>query len=116
MNLVTNYLNSENTTNIYNKSNSKMRRLLLKLEKNRVKEKNRQFHNWLDTELDLNNYHHNDHGQLCGGKEENFIKINTIINNFIDELKTIIVKEGYQIDNQNQFKDEIASFLYKESI
>ena len=101
---------------MYNKYNSKMYRLLLKIEQNRAKEKNRQFHKWLNTELDLNNYYHDDDGQLVGCKEENFIKIQTVIHHFIMDLKSIIAEEGYQIDNQNQFKDEIASFLYRESI
>lgn len=62
-----------------------------------IKEKNNNFHNWLSL---------NDH---------NYITNNEKIQLFIKNIEILIKKNGYTINNEKLFKDEIASFIYKTS-
>ncbi len=117
MNPVRNYLSQSATNKDYTKDNKKIYEFFLELEKIREREKNRRFNNWLNTAIDYNNYYYDeDTNEYYGGSEENIVKIKTIINNFTYDLKNLIANEGYQINNENKFKDEIASSLYKDSI
>ena len=100
----------------YLRDDKKMYEFFLKLEKIRENEKNRKFQKWLNTNIDYNNYHYDEiNDKLVGWSDSNVVRIKSIINNFILDLKTIIAENGYSINEQNKFKDEIASFLYNES-
>ena len=117
MNPVRNYLSQSATNKDYTKDDKKMYEFFLELEKIREREKNRQFNNWLDTAIDYNNYYYDEEvEEYSEGSEENIVKIKAIINNFTKDLKDLISSEGYLINNENKFKDEIASCLYKDSI
>ena len=39
----------------------------------------------------------------------------TFVNNFVDELTTLVTSNGFTINNDKQFRNEIASFIYKYS-
>lgn len=100
----------------YIDDDKKMYEFFLKLEKIRANEKNRQFNKWLNTNIDYNNYTYDEiNDELYGWSENNVISIKSIVNNFIIDLKNIITQNNYTINDENKFKDEIASFLYRES-
>lgn len=100
----------------YIDDDKKMYDFFLKLEKIRENEKNRQFKKWLNTNIDYNNYIYDEiNDELYGWSEKNIISIKSIVNNFIIDLKNIITQNNYTINDENKFKDEIASFLYRES-
>lgn len=112
------YLKSKKISQENNKkhihNDIKMYEFFLKLEQIRENEKNRQFNKWLNTTIDYNNYDEINN-EVYGGSDINVINIKSIVNNFIIDLKKIITQNNYIINNENTFKDEIASFLYKES-
>ena len=56
----------------------------------------------------INNFYDEINDELYGWSENNVISIKSIVNNFIIDLKNIITKNGYTINNENKFKDEIA--------
>ena len=87
----------------YIHDDKKMYEFFLKLEKIRENEKNKQFHKWLNTTIDYNNYYYDEiNDELYGWSENNVISIKSIVNNFIIDLKNIITKNGYTINNENK--------------
>tara|TARA_B100001093_G_scaffold409938_1_gene399093 strand:+ start:1941 stop:2210 length:270 start_codon:yes stop_codon:yes gene_type:complete len=62
-----------------------------------IQEKNNKFHNWLYLD------------------DHNYITNNEKIHLFIKNIETLIKKNGYTINNEKLFKDEIASFIYNTS-
>jgi hypothetical protein len=62
-----------------------------------IEEKNNKFHNWLSL---------NDH---------NYVTNDEKIQLFIKNIEMLTKKNGYTINNEKLFKDEIASFIYKTS-
>ena len=62
-----------------------------------IKEKNNKFHEWL---------YLNDHNQITN---------NDKILLFINDIELLIKKNNYFINDEKLFKDEIASFIYKNS-
>ena len=107
---------SQENNEKYINNDKKMYEFFLKLEQIRKNEKNRKFNKWLNTTIDYNNHYYDEfHDELRGWSDTNVISIKSIINNFIVDLKKIITRNNYTINNENKFKDEIASFLYKES-
>ena len=115
-----NYLKSKKISQENNEkyihNDKKMYEFFLKLEQIRENEKNRKFNKWLNTTIDYNNYYYDEfHDELRGWSDTNVISIKSIVNNFVIDLKKIITQNNYTINNENKFKDEIASFLYKES-
>ena len=71
--------------------------LAINLKKTYAKRKNEQFNKWLDKKVD----------------DDLFNK--DVVNEFIIEITDLLNKKGYQINNQNQFKNEIATYIYLES-
>ena len=71
--------------------------LAINLKKTYEKRKNEQFNKWLDKKVD----------------DDLFNK--DVVNEFIIEITDLLNKKGYQINNQNQFKNEIATYIYLES-
>ena len=116
MNPVRNYLIKTNNDKDFTKDDEKLYDFFLELEKIREREKNRKFQKWLNTEIDYNNYYYDeDTDEYSEGDEEKIIKIKNIITYFTQNLMETLKNNGYEINNEKQFKDEIASTLYRDS-
>jgi len=67
------------------------------LKKLYKKQKNDRFIKWLNTEVD-----------------DDLINKDIVIE-FITEITESLKKRGYEINNENRFKNEIAEYIYLES-
>ena len=72
--------------------------LAYNLKKLYKKQKNDKFKEWLNKRVDC----------------ELFNK--DVVNEFIIEIANLLKTKGYQINDENQFKNEIATYIYLESI
>ena len=77
-----------------------MENLIYKLQELREKQRNDDFHTWLNKKVDS-----------CDDAFTN----KDIIKNYIYELTDFLKFNNYKIKNDKQFKDEIASYIYNNS-
>ena len=77
-----------------------MENLIYKLQELRGKQRNDDFHTWLNKKVDS-----------CDDAFTN----KDIIKNYIYELTDFLKFNNYKIKNDKQFKDEIASYIYNNS-
>ena len=82
------------------KSDTRLKNLWKSLEENKKKERHRKFHNWLKTEYEYN---------------ENYIPVEDILIQLCNDVFNIINVNGYVISDEKQLRNEIATFVYKES-
>jgi len=81
--------------------------------------KNKNFNIWLQQPMKrtyptyANNYKYLESNFVY--YKYNLVKKKTFVNNFIDQINSIITKNSYTINNDKQFRNEIASFIYKYS-
>tara|TARA_B100000795_G_scaffold64530_1_gene43618 strand:+ start:384 stop:611 length:228 start_codon:yes stop_codon:yes gene_type:complete len=73
--------------------NSKLKNSLTKMYK---KQANDNFIEWLDKNVDDTTN-------------------KNVVNEFLIDIKNSLKKNGYKINDENQFKNEIATYIYKES-
>jgi len=73
--------------------NSKLKNSLTKMYK---KQANDNFIKWLDKNVDDTTN-------------------KNVVNEFLIDIKNSLKKNGYKINDENQFKNEIATYIYKES-
>lgn len=61
------------------------------------KQKNDRFQEWLNREVDDDLFNRD------------------VVSEFINEINDLLEVSGYKINNENQFKNEIAEYIYTES-
>jgi len=61
------------------------------------KQKNDRFQEWLNKEVDDDLFNRD------------------VVSEFINEINDLLEVSGYKINNENQFKNEIAEYIYTES-
>jgi len=89
----------EKNNNEY-KSDTRLKNLWKSLEENKREERHRKFHNWLETEHEYN---------------ENYITVEEILRRLCKDVFNIINVNSYVISDEKQLRNEIATFIYKES-
>ena len=47
--------------------------------------------------------------------KDNIVEKKTFVNNFINQIDSLITENEYLIINNKEFRDELASFIYKYS-
>ena len=62
------------------------------------KQKNDKFNEWLNKCVDCNLFNKD------------------VVNEFIIEITNLLKKKGYEINDKNQFKNSIATYIYLESV
>ena len=82
------------------KPDTRLKNLWKSLEENKRKEKHRKFQNWLKNEYEYN---------------ENYISVEEILRRFCKDVFKLINNNGYKISDEKQLRNEIATFVYKES-
>jgi|TARA_B110000879_G_C11130809_1_gene495948 hypothetical protein len=87
--------NKEDKTQINNKDNKIQNIYDAKIERERVK-RHEKFKRWLEK-----------------GSENT--KMNDILNNLCRDVQEIVTNTGFTISNEKILRDEIATFIYKES-
>ena len=70
---------------------------------------NQQFQNFLKKKKELREKEKHDHFQNWVKTDNNEEKLNTLLN----KVNTIIADSPYEFKDLNQFKDELATFIYK---
>ena len=70
---------------------------------------NQQFQNFLEKKKELREKEKHDHFQNWVKTDNNEEKLNTLLN----KVNTIIADSPYEFKDLNQFKDELATFIYK---
>ena len=81
--------------------------------------KNKKFISWLNKPLKrkLPTYSNNEkyYESSLVYYEDNIVKRKVFVNNFIEQLNSIVIDNDYIINNNKEFRDEIACFIYKYS-
>ena len=78
--------------------------------------KNNKFKSWLNSPLQ--NKEISLMGKYRGTyiyDNDTIVKKKQFIYKFLDDITVLLKKNGYEIDNNKQFRDEIASFVYRQS-
>jgi hypothetical protein len=70
---------------------------------------NQQFQNFLEKKKELREKEKHDHFQNWVKTDNNEEKLNILLN----KVNTIIADSPYEFKDLNQFKDELATFIYK---
>ena len=77
-----------------------MEKILYALQKNKEKYKKENFQLWLNKKIN---------------SDTNSLEYKDVVLSYIAEIKDFLKNNNYQIKNNKQFKDEIASYIYSES-
>jgi|TARA_B110000971_G_C19988064_1_gene490572 hypothetical protein len=93
---VINKTTNENKTQINNKDNKIQNIYDAKIERERVK-RHEKFKQWLQK------------------KDSENTKMNDILNNLCRDIRDIVTGTGFTISNEKILRDEVATFIYKES-
>lgn len=78
--------------------------------------RNNKFKSWLNSPLKRKEI--TSTGKYKGSyiyDNDSLIEKRHFINKFIENVELLLNKNGYQIDNNKQFRDEISSFIYRQS-
>ncbi len=95
------------------KPDPKITDLFYTLEKNK-------FNRWLNSPLEekdvlfFNNRLHNKGSYIYDDNNE-IVQKNRFVTHFIDDLKIILTNQGYVINNNKVFRDDITNFIYNNS-
>ena len=82
------------------KPDIRVQRLWKSLEENRRKQRHEAFHKWLKNEYKYG---------------ENFIEVEEILEHLCKDVFKMLNEHGLTITNEKQLRNEIATFVYKES-
>jgi hypothetical protein len=82
------------------KPDIRVQRLWKSLEENRRKQRHEAFHKWLKNEYKYG---------------ENFIEVEEILEHLCKDVFKMVNEHGLTITNEKQLRNEIATFVYKES-
>ena len=78
--------------------------------------RNNKFKSWLNSPLKSKEV--TSRGKYKGSyiyENDYVINKRDFVNQFIEDIQSLLKKNGYSIDNNKQFRDEIASFIYRQS-
>tara|TARA_Y100001970_G_C14166827_1_gene821786 strand:+ start:640 stop:993 length:354 start_codon:yes stop_codon:yes gene_type:complete len=78
--------------------------------------RNNKFKSWMNSPLQ--NKEISLRGKYKGSyiyDNDKVIKKKNLVYQFLEDIKMLLNKNGYEIDNNKQFRDEIASFIYRQS-
>jgi len=82
------------------KPDIRVQRLWKSLEENKRKQRHEAFHKWLKNEYKYG---------------ENFIEVEEILEHLCKDVFKMLNEHGLTITNEKQLRNEIATFVYKES-
>ena len=82
------------------KPDIRVQRLWKSLEENKRKQRHEAFHKWLKNEYKYG---------------ENFIEVEEILEHLCKDVFKMVNEHGLTITNEKQLRNEIATFVYKES-
>jgi len=82
------------------KPDMRFKKLLESLEENKRQQRHKKFQNWLNK-----SYNYSD----------NEVYVEDILNNLCKDVFQLVKRNGYTISNEKQLRNEIATFVYKES-
>tara|TARA_Y100000816_G_C26082720_1_gene570903 strand:+ start:307 stop:573 length:267 start_codon:yes stop_codon:yes gene_type:complete len=81
--------------------------------------KNKNFNDWLKDYITTTKPSYSNNTKKMNKSllyhNNNLVEKKTFVNNFVDELTTLVTSNGHTINNDKQFRNEIASFIYKYS-
>ena len=78
--------------------------------------RNNKFKLWLNSPLKSKEItHRNKYKGSYIYENDHVIKKRHFVNQFIEDVELLLKKNGYSINNNKQFRDEIASFIYRQS-
>ena len=82
------------------KPDMRLKKLWESLEENKRQHRHKKFQNWLNK-----SYNYSD----------NEVYVEDILNNLCKDVFQLVKRNGYTISNEKQLRNEIATFVYKES-
>ena len=82
------------------KPDARLKKLWESLEENKRQRRHKKFQNWLNK-----SYNYSD----------NEVHVEDILNNLCKDVFQLVKRNGYTISNEKQLRNEIATFVYKES-
>ena len=86
------------------KLNIKTKNLLVNLEKTKVKREGEDFQKWLCR--DIHDVYAEDHA---------YLPVHCVLEALCEDVKRIIKERGCVISNEKEFRDNVATMIYKES-
>jgi len=80
---------------------------------------NKKFLLWLEEQLEKNYYTYSNNNKNIE-KERIYLngyilKKKDYVDNFMNDIEDLILSNGFVINNEKEFRDEIASFVYRYS-
>jgi len=96
--------------NNYSQNELQMKKLFVTIRNNRFK-------SWLDSPLENKEFsiHRKYKGVYIYDDEHDIVKKKQFLTKFLLDFNLLLEKNGYSIDNNKLFRDEIATFIYKLS-
>jgi|TARA_B110000858_G_C17587136_1_gene373944 hypothetical protein len=86
------------------KLNIKTKNLLENLEKTKVKREQEDFQKWLCRDI------HDVYAE-----DDAYLSVHCVLEALCEDVKSIIIERGCIISNEKEFRDNVATMIYKES-